>query len=195
MGASASVHGKKAVASGKDLLCPGEPLLGEHGGEHGTAGRLPCLQALGEGTIDDALAVPCCLAVGNAKGMHHLHKAQLQQLPGRSRGPKDTNGRRAVPASVDCCGECQPTGNVEPQRYGQHQVTTRHPTTPLGHGKTGCQCGGAGMHTACPVKGIVKIQSVPHGRIDQCRLWCRDLVPVQQQAAFRAPPPAPYQPD
>ena len=66
------VHGKESVLPGKDVFRSGEPFFGQEHRQYCAVGRLACLEAFGQRAIDDALPVPGCLAVGDAKGMDHL---------------------------------------------------------------------------------------------------------------------------
>src|SRR5262249_16462138 len=66
------IQRKKAIPPGKAVLGPLKFFRSHPRGDHATTRRLPGLQPLGQGPIDNALAIASRLAIGNTKGVHHL---------------------------------------------------------------------------------------------------------------------------
>ena len=89
-------------ATKEDVLCSREAFGGKKGSEDAAARGLSCLQALGQGTIHDALAIAGSLAERDTESIHHRFHGQTEQLARRCRSTEHAHGRRAMPTAIQC---------------------------------------------------------------------------------------------
>ena len=116
------------------------------------------------------------LAVGDAKGVDELRRAQPQQFASRGGGAEDADKRGAVPAAIPRGGEGQATGDVETQGDGEDEVAAADAAEALGCGEAGEQRRGSRMDTAAVVEGVIEVERMAHGGVDQRGLGRGDAV-------------------
>ena len=104
------------------LRAPVKPGLRQNRREDAGVGRLAGLHPLGQGAVEDALAVAGGVAVGDAESGQHLFRCQPEQLARRRSGAEDPHRRGAVPAAVHRAGQRDAARHVEPERDRQQQI-------------------------------------------------------------------------
>ena len=116
--------------------------------------------------------------------MDHLLLIQPNQLACRRRGSEDSEAGSAVPTTVVVGGQTETAGHVQPQGGGQHQLLSGDTADRLSNSQTRSKDRRSRMHVAAFVIGVVKIQGVPHGRVDHCCMMGRHLATDYRQAGF-----------
>ena len=160
-----------------DVGGAGEAPLGQDRREDSVKGRFSGMERLGHGPEDQPQ--PGRLGPGQAHGLLHLPQVESQELS-RSHGRAEpAEGGRGVPAPVVMFHSHALADPGLHLKAGDESLQGRFPGNPfpLGHGQEGRDQGGAGM-THPPHMGVIVIQGVGHGPVDQGRLGDTGLHPV-----------------
>ena len=95
-----------------------------------------------------------------------------------------------MPAAVESARKRDATGDVQTQGDRQQDITPTAASEAIAYRDDRSQHGNAGMDRTSGVQRVVKIQRMPHARIEQRRLWRGQADATQQHTAFLTPAPA-----